>query len=137
MSFFEFHSARVQKDMLIFLPMAEGVVVHVPPHTFDLLAPPPWQIERLAGSARDRLLAMPVSDEFMDTGRERDRLLLFRAREPSGPSFVTGIGMFSAATVLAAHAPGPLRVLFDGPIHLGPAIFDSGGMGAGIGGRGL
>jgi hypothetical protein len=44
--------------------------------------------------------------------------------------------MFTAATILSAHAPRPLRVLFDGPVHFGPAIFDGGGMGAGIAGRG-
>jgi hypothetical protein len=38
-------------------------------------------------------------------------------------------------TVLSAHAPRPFRVIFDGPVHVGPAIFDGGGMGAGIAGR--
>jgi hypothetical protein len=36
--------------------------------------------------------------------------------------------------VLAAHAPAPLRPLFDSRVHLGPAVFEGGGMGAGVGG---
>ena len=45
------------------------------------------------------------------------------------------LAMFGVATVLSAHAPRPFRILFDGPVHLGPAIFDGGGMGAGIAGK--
>jgi hypothetical protein len=33
-----------------------------------------------------------------------------------------------------AHAPKPLRFLFDKRIHLGPAMFENGGMGGGLGG---
>jgi hypothetical protein len=64
--------------------------------------------------------------------RERDRLLLFGVHDTQAGY---GAALFGAVTVFAAHAPGPLRVLFDEPVHLGPAVFDQGGMGAGIGGR--
>jgi hypothetical protein len=43
--------------------------------------------------------------------------------------------MLGAMCVVAAHAPKPLRVLIDRRVHLGPARFDGGGMGAGIGAR--
>ena len=41
--------------------------------------------------------------------------------------------MFMSAAMAAAHAPAPLRVLFDEPIHLGPAILPAGGIGVGVG----
>jgi len=68
----------------------------------------------------------------LETLRERDRLLLFGAHDTQAGY---GAALFGAFTVFAAHAPGPLRPLFDGPVHLGPAVFDQGGMGACIGGR--
>src|SRR5881394_3191215 len=43
-----------------------------------------------------------------------------------------GAMMLSASVVLAAHAPARLRPVVDGVVHLGPAVFDGGGMGAGI-----
>ena len=65
--------------------------------------------------------------------RDRDRLALFGAPNQSQAGY--GVALFSAVTILAAHAPGRLRALFDGPVHLGPAVFDGGGLGAGVGGR--
>jgi hypothetical protein len=65
--------------------------------------------------------------------RERDRLQLFGVVQNEGNAGY-GVAMFAAVTILAAHAPSFLRPLFDGPVHLGPAVFDNGGMGAGIGG---
>jgi hypothetical protein len=66
--------------------------------------------------------------------RERDALLV-----PGGASSVDagamGAVMMGAAIVFAAHAPGRLRALVDGPVHFGPAMFESGGLGAGVGGR--
>jgi hypothetical protein len=68
----------------------------------------------------------------LQTLRERDRLLIFGVNDTQ---VGYGVVLFGAVTVLAAHAPAPLRALFDGPVHLGPAVFDQGGIGAGIGGR--
>lgn len=72
-----------------------------------------------------------------DALRARDRLLLFR--EPESPGLGTGLGaaLFGSAVFLAAHAPGPVRVLLDRAVHLGPACFDAGGLGIGVGGRWL
>ena len=75
--------------------------------------------------------------DALEVRRERDRLMLFRAPQSQGEAVGIGLAMFAATTILSAHAPRPLRVVFDGPVHLGPAIFDGGGMGAGIGARGL
>ncbi len=66
--------------------------------------------------------------------RERDALLLPGGRA-SVQAGATGAMMLGAAVVFAAHAPRPLRPLVDGPVHVGPSLFDGGGMGAGIGGR--
>ena len=58
------------------------------------------------------------------------------ARRPaSNASTACGAGIFSTFVVGAAHTPVALRLAFDRSLHLGPAIFDGGGMGAGFGGR--
>ena len=46
-----------------------------------------------------------------------------------------GSMVMGAAVVLAAHAPKRVRAIVDGPVHVGPALFEGGGMGAGVGGR--
>ncbi|MGZ3406221.1 MAG: hypothetical protein ACXVAN_07225 [Polyangia bacterium] len=66
--------------------------------------------------------------------RERDQLELCGATPGSSTSTVAGVGVFSAVVVGAAHTPAPLRFAFDRSLHLGPAIFEGGGMGAGFGG---
>ena len=50
-------------------------------------------------------------------------------------SAALGSMVMGAAVVLAAHAPAGLRPLVDGPVHVGPALFVGGGMGAAVGGR--
>jgi hypothetical protein len=67
--------------------------------------------------------------------RDRDDLLVPAGRAPSLQAGAFGGMMLGAAVVLVAHAPEPVRVIVDGPVHVGPALFDHGGMGAGIGGR--
>jgi hypothetical protein len=74
----------------------------------------------------------------VDSERDRDRLRMFHEPEPlQMQNLQTGYGMalFSAMTVMAAHAPDGVRAIVDGPVHLGPAVFEGGGMGAAIGGR--
>lgn len=66
--------------------------------------------------------------------RESDALLLPGGRA-SMESGAMGSAVMGAAIVLAAHAPDRLRPLVDGRVHVGPALFDGGGMGAGLGGR--
>ena len=66
--------------------------------------------------------------------RDRDALML-GGRAPSMQAGGLGSMVMGAAIVLAAHAPDKLRPLVDGPVHVGPALFDGGGMGAGVGGR--
>ncbi len=70
----------------------------------------------------------------LQAARERDGLLL-PGGAPSPQSAAMGAMMMGAAVVLAAHAPASVRVVIDGPVHLGPALFQGGGMGAGVGGR--
>ena len=66
--------------------------------------------------------------------RDRDALLLPGGRS-SMQSGAMGSMVMGAAVVFAAHAPAKLRPLVDGRVHVGPALFDGGGMGAGIGGH--
>jgi hypothetical protein len=73
----------------------------------------------------------------LESMRARDRLLLYGDPYTLHGTTDTlyGVGVFSAVVVGAAHAPRPLRFLFDRRLHVGPAIFDGGGMGAGFGGH--
>jgi hypothetical protein len=129
-TFVEIHSARVEYDLMLFQPTLVGVSPSGRARAPELFAPTPVKKEvRFFAAAR-------ITDD-LEMRRDRDRLLLFRGEQPQGAAVGLGIAMFGTATLLAAHAPRPLRVLFDRPIHLGPAVFDGGGMGAGIAGRGL
>ena len=53
----------------------------------------------------------------------------------AGPRPRSASDCFSGMVVAAAHTPPALRFAFDRSLHVGPAIFDGGGMGAGFGGR--
>jgi hypothetical protein len=95
-------------------------------------------------SKRDQVLAAFLSFAAARTvEQQQDRLGAARARDallrpggaPSLQAGAMGAVMMSAAVFVAAHAPARLRPLVDGPVHLGPALFEGGGMGAGIGGR--
>jgi hypothetical protein len=70
----------------------------------------------------------------LQSARERDTLLL-TGGAPSMQSGAIGAMMMGAAVVVAAHMPERARVFVDGAVHFGPALFEGGGMGAGIGGR--
>jgi len=93
-SYFEQHSARVERDLLLF---------H---HGYTL-----------------------------ETMRERDALELYGQTPGSSTSTALGVGLFSAVVVSSAHTPRALQFAFDRRLHLGPAVFDGGGMGAGFGGH--
>jgi hypothetical protein len=67
--------------------------------------------------------------------RDRDTLRLYGATPGGAGAVGGGIALFGGVVVSAAHAPGAVRVLFDHRLHVGPALFDGGGMGAGVGGR--
>ncbi|MCU1280328.1 MAG: hypothetical protein JWM53_3874 [bacterium] len=130
-TFVEFHSGRVQNDLMLFAPTRVGISPATTRNrNADLIARAPVKKEV-------RFFSPVESADGLEVRRERDRLVLFRGPQPQGAAVGVGLAMFGATTILSAHAPRPIRVLFDGPVHLGPAIFDGGGMGAGIGGRGL
>jgi hypothetical protein len=129
-TFVEFHSARVEHDLLLFKPTLVGIAPVGAARKAALFAPSPAKKEI-------RFLVPAEGGDGLEVRRDRDRLVLFRGPQPQGAAVGLGLAMFAATTILSAHAPRPLRLLFDGPVHLGPAIFDGGGMGAGIAGRGL
>lgn len=83
---------------------------------------------------RDMLMFhVPYTLENM---RDRDMLYLYGPTPGTFSSATKGVAMFSGAVLGVAHLPGKARVLFADPrAHIGPALFDNGGMGAGVGGR--
>jgi hypothetical protein len=80
--------------------------------------------------------AYPVERQqnHLESARERDALML-PGGAPSMQSGAMGAMMMGAAVVVAAHMPERARVVIDGAVHFGPAMFEGGGMGAGVGGR--
>jgi hypothetical protein len=66
--------------------------------------------------------------------RDRDALLL-PGGAPSLRAGMLGSMVMGAAVVFVAHAPKSVRAAVDGPVHVGPAQFEGGGLGAGVGGR--
>jgi hypothetical protein len=78
------------------------------------------------------LFRAPRDARSLDEQREFDRRLLFA---PTASGNLYGVGLFGAAIVAAAHAPTPLRFMFDRRFHFGPAILDAGGLGIGFGGK--
>jgi len=97
------------------------------------LPPPTYFQQHSARVERDMLLFQ--HGYTLDYMRERDTLLLYGSTPGTNTSTGLGIGLFSAVVVSAAHTPPFLRFAFDRSLHLGPAVFDGGGMGAGFGGR--
>ncbi len=67
--------------------------------------------------------------------RERDELERYGATPGTPVSAARGAAIFSATVVATAHTPAAFAFAFDRLLHVGPAIFDAGGMGAGVGGH--
>lgn len=104
----------------------------------DLLPPTPWRTESYFESHAARVerdLLTFQKGYTLEQMRERDAFLLYGSPVGGASATLGGVGIFSAIVVSAAHAPTPLRALFDHRLHVGPALFDGGGMGAGFGGR--
>jgi len=127
-SFVEFHSARVERDLMLFKPTLIGIRPAGPARNAALF-------DRSPAKKQLRFFVPAEGGDSLEVRRDRDRLVLFRGPQSQGGAVAIGLGMFAATTILSAHAPRPLRVLFDARVHLGPAIFDGGGMGAGLAGR--
>jgi hypothetical protein len=78
--------------------------------------------------------AVEREQNLVQQARDRDELLL-GGRTQNLQSGAMGSMVMGAAVVFAAHAPAKVRAVVDGPVHVGPALFEGGGMGAGVGGR--
>lgn len=106
----------------------------VAPHDPELapLRRPSYFEQHAARVERDMLI--------MDHGytlermRERDELQLPGKTPGTSTSTTFGVGLFSGLVVSSAHTPRALQFAFDRSMHLGPAILEGGGMGAGFGG---
>lgn len=96
--------------------------------------PPPTYFQRHSARVEHDMLFFQHG-YTLDYMRERDTLRLYGPTPGTNASTGLGIGLFSAIVVSAAHTPRFLRFAFDRSFHLGPAVFDGGGMGAGFGGR--
>jgi hypothetical protein len=105
-----------------------------------LASPPrePSYVEEHSQRVARALLHFDQSERMaapIDAMRERDRLRLYGVTPGSPGANGFGAALFSATIVAAAHAPRPLRRIFDGRLHIGPAILDGGATGAGAGAR--
>jgi hypothetical protein len=95
------------------------------------LVRPPTYIEQ--HSARVERDILKFDDGYtLERMRERDQLSLYGSTPGTVGGAMLGAAVFSTAVFGAAHSP--VRFAFDHTWHLGPAIFDGGGMGAGFGG---
>ncbi|HEX8951774.1 MAG TPA: hypothetical protein VF945_08000 [Polyangia bacterium] len=106
------------------------VAPRVPPPS---LRPPSYFEQHSARVAHD--LLMFQQRYTLEHMRERDTLELYGPTPGRATATAFGVGLFSGVVVGAAHTPPFLRFAFDRSLHLGPAILDGGGMGAGFGGR--
>jgi hypothetical protein len=127
-SFIAFHTARVKHDLMMFHPDYPGLQMALRREGGD---------EADAAASSFHFVSASRAADPLEVSRQRDRLLLFRPESSRGAGTALGLGLFSTMIVMSAHLPDPLRVLFDGPVHVGPAIFDDGGMGAGVAATGL
>lgn len=128
-SFVEFNSNRVKNELLIFHPDAQG--------TLPIGRLRDADAEKSSTQSSFNFVSPPRTADLLEIARSRDRLLLFRQDDRRGTSTAFGMALFGGMTIMAAHMPRPFRILFDGCVHVGPAIFDDGGMGAGVGGHWL
>ncbi len=64
---------------------------------------------------------------------DRDRLRAQTSLGDVAQQQALGAGIFAAMTMLVAHAPKQVRVLFDRDLHLGPALLPGGALGVGCG----
>jgi len=119
----EFHAGRVEHALIFFQPAVS------PPSRV-----PAADRDHEASEVKLHSWAKKRAATELDVRRQYERLLLFRPTHTNGAATGLGAAMFASMTFLAAHAPRPLRVLFDRRVHLGPAIFDGDGMGVGLSG---
>ena len=120
---FATYVSRVHRDLLLFQAISIG------------LNPLLRSGRSHIGAPKFGATSTTQTDDLLELYRQRDRLIFFRDLPLSGAHLISGVGVFMAAVLLSAHAPRPLRILFDRPFHLGPAIFDRSGIGIGFGGR--
>ncbi len=120
------HAERVQSVLFLFKTDGEP-----PPPTPDLTTfrPPTGA---LLSPQREVFLLMPPAEALFETARARERMLMFRPLRVDSTSDALGVLLFTASTLFAARAPSPIR-RFQRKVHLGPAIFDGGGLGVAVG----
>jgi hypothetical protein len=122
-TFFDDHAALVRHDLLFFKGelSAENTSRRGGPYS-------------LAPNSHPGFVPPPRADDQLELARQHDRVLLLRNQSPSMGSAGIGFAVFGAMTMTSAHAPKFLRFLFDDRVHVGPAMFEGGGMGVGLGG---
>jgi hypothetical protein len=107
----------------------------IAPHDPSLQSPPPPSYFERHAARVERNIHIFQHGYSLEQSRERDELRLY-GRTPGSPAAtMSGIGLFSFAVFSVAHTPAALDFAFDRGLHLGPAVFEGGGMGAGFGGH--
>jgi hypothetical protein len=117
------------------LRAAEPPAWLIAPNDPQLGTPPPPSYFETHAARVERNLHILRPGYTLEDARERDELRLPGPTPGTSTSTMAGIGLFSFAVFGSAHTPQFLQFAFDRTLHLGPAIFDGGGMGAGFGGR--
>jgi hypothetical protein len=107
----------------------------VAPHDPSLVPPAPPSYFELHAARVERNIHIFQQGYTLEQNRQRDQLRLYGSTPGTPTSTMAGIGVFSMAVFSVAHTPKALGFAFDRGMHLGPAIFDGGGMGAGFGGH--
>jgi hypothetical protein len=83
----------------------------------------------------ERTVLVFQHDYTLEGTRERDALQLYGPTPGNKAATASGVALFSSVVVGAAHTPRALGFAFDGALHLGPAVFSGGALGAAFGGH--
>lgn len=80
---------------------------------------------------RMNLVPQPATEDVVQLQRHLTQMLL-AARPTSGALLAMAISVFSGLSFLTSEPPPLLRSIFHGPVHLGPATYEYGGLGLGV-----
>ena len=118
-SFLETRALQISLGMVLFDP--------------DLTTVNPMLGADALPAPRDRMNLVPpaVTYDVIQQERERDQLYL-ASRPTSTAALGVAIGVFTGMSILASQPPLPIRPLFKGPVQIGPATFEYGGLGVGL-----
>jgi hypothetical protein len=118
-SFLETRALRISLGMVLFDPDLTTVT----PILGAGPLPPP--------RGRMNLVPPALTEDVIQQERERDQIYL-ASRPTSTAALGLSVLVFTGISILASQPPLPLRRLFNGPVQIGPATFEYGGLGIGL-----